>query len=91
MSTSFRLITGPELDAFAAALRANGWAEHDFEMQEDVYDPREAEVETATGQVGVRCLRTEAVQVYRLGPGFAWADDFAADLAQGKFGAPASG
>ena len=84
---TFRLITERELADFNAALRANGWNEHDFELQEDAFDPREAEVETATGQLGVRCLRTEAVEVYRLGPGFEWAADFKADLQRGKFGA----
>ena len=83
---TFRLITERELADFSAALRASGWSERDFELQEDVFDPREAEVETATGQLGVRCLRTEAVEVYRLGPGFEWAADFKADLQRGKFG-----
>jgi hypothetical protein len=86
--TPFRLITEAELAAFAAALRKNGWREQDFDFQEDVFDPRRAEVEACAGEVGVRCLPTEAVEIYRLGPGFTWATDFANDLEQGKFGLP---
>ena len=82
----FRLITPNELAQFAAALKRSGWRGQDFELQEDVFDPRTAEVEASHGLLGIRCVVTEAVQVYPLGPGFAWVDDFAADLAQGKFG-----
>jgi hypothetical protein len=87
--TRISLITEAELAEFAAALRTNGWRREDFELEEDVFDPAKAEVESAEGEVGVRCLRTEAGEVYRLGPGFAWVVDFAADLARGKFGSPA--
>lgn len=84
----FRLITEDELTQFAAALRTSGWREQDFELQEDAFDPRTAEVEASSGRVGIRCVVTEAVQVYPLGPGFTWVNDFADDLAQGKFGQP---
>jgi hypothetical protein len=84
----FRLITEDELAQFAAALKRNGWREQDFELQEDVFDPRTAEVEASSGRVGIRCVVTEAVQVYPLGPGFTWVSDFADDLTQGKFGRP---
>ncbi len=88
--TRATLITAEELAAFAGALARNGWRAEDFELEEDVFDPAKAEVESAAGEVGVRCLRTEAVRVYRIGPGFAWAADFADDLAAGKFGSPAA-
>jgi len=84
--TSHSLITQQELADFAAALGRHGWRDQDFELQEDVFDPGKAEVEAAAGEVGVRCLRTEGVQVYRLGAGFAWVAEFAADLEHGKFG-----
>ena len=86
--TSHSLITPQELADFAAAIRRHGWRTQDFELQEDVFDPGKAEVEAAAGEVGVRCLTTEGVQVYRLGAGFAWVPDFAADLEHGKFGSP---
>jgi hypothetical protein len=34
----------------------------------------------------VHCRVTEAVEVYRLGPGFAWTEEFADDVRSGKFG-----
>lgn len=80
------LITGQQLAQFAAALERNGWQRQDFDLQEDVFDPRKAEVEAALGEVGVRCLQTEAVKVYRLGPEFDWVQEFADDLEHGKFG-----
>ena len=43
-------------------------------------------MEAALGEVGVHCGVTEAVHLYRLGPGFTWASDFADDLRHGKFG-----
>ena len=55
-----------------------------------MFDPAKAEVESTEGEIGARCLKTEASAVYRLGPGFAWAADFAADLARGKFGSPSA-
>jgi hypothetical protein len=65
----FKLITQDELVDFAAALKGNGWQERDFELQEDVFDPRTAEVEASFGRLGIRCFLTEAVEVYPLGPG----------------------
>jgi hypothetical protein len=82
------LITPQERAEFAAAIGRHGWRTQDFELQEDVFDSGKAEVEAAAGEVGVRCLTTEGVQVYRLGTGFAWVSDFTADLAYGKFGSP---
>ena len=89
-TTRTSLITTEELAEFAAALKRNGWRDEDFELEEDVFDPAKAEVESAAGEVGVRCLRTEGVQVYRLGPGFTWVADFAGDLEHGRFGSPAA-
>ena len=86
--TRISLITEAELAEFAAALRKNGWRREDFELEEDVFDPAKAEMESAAGEVGVRCLKTEGVQVYRLGAGFTWTADFAVDLERGKFGTP---
>lgn len=83
--TSFDLITDDELAQFSAALK-NGWREQDFELQEEELDQAEAEVETCTGRVGIRNLSTQAVEVYRLGPGWQWVVDFATDLGNGKFG-----
>jgi hypothetical protein len=84
--TTFNLITDDELAQFNAVLKRNGWQEQDFELQEEDLDQAEAEVEACTGRVGIRSLRTEAVEVYRLGPGWQWVDDFANDLEHGKFG-----
>ena len=86
--TSFDLITDDELAQFSAALKKNGWREQDFELQEEELDQAEAEVETCTGQVGIRNLLTQAVEVYRLGPGWEWVVDFTRDLSNGKFGQP---
>lgn len=85
---SFTLITHQELSDFAAALERSGWSEQDFELQEDVFSPQKAEVEGALGEVGVRCLLSQGVQVYRLGDGSAWVEEFAADLQRGRFGTP---
>ena len=71
----YRIITDQELADYAAAIERYAWRTEDFDLQEDVFDPRTAEVETALGEVGVHCRATEAVHVYRLGPGFEWADD----------------
>jgi hypothetical protein len=84
--SSFGLITDRQLADFRAALERNGWRREDFDIQEDVFDPRKAEVEAALGEVGVRCLQTEAVEVYRLGSEFDWVQEFAGDLERGKFG-----
>jgi len=86
--TSFDLITDDELGQFNAVLKKNGWREQDFELQEEELDQAEAEVETCTGRVGIRNLSTQAVAVYRLGPGWQWVDDFVTDLSNGRFGQP---
>ncbi len=83
---SYTLVTDDQLGAFAAAARAAGFAASDFELQEEVFDPRTAEVEARKGNLGVRRLRTEAVAVYPLGDGSDWVAGFAADLASGRFG-----
>jgi hypothetical protein len=84
--SAYQIITDQELVHYAAAIERYGWRAEDFDLQEDVYDPRTAEVEAALGEVGVHCRVTEAVQLYRLGPGFEWVSDFADDLRHGKFG-----
>jgi hypothetical protein len=86
---SFKLITDSEFADFAAVLRRYGWREEDFELEEDAFDPAMAEVEACNGQVGVRCLLTAAVEVYRAGQGLTWVTDFGHDLEHGKFGQPA--
>ncbi len=83
---SYLLITGSQLDAFAAAAREKGFGVSDFELQEEVFDPQTAEVEARKGNVGVRCLRTDAVAVYPLGDGSDWVASFAAELGTGRFG-----
>jgi hypothetical protein len=89
--TSFELITDQDLSAFAATVRRNGWQTSDFELQEEAFDQATAEVEARKGQVGVRCLLTQAVTIYPLGDGSDWVATFAADLENGKFGQPAAG
>src|SRR4029453_5987155 len=84
--SQYKLITDRELAESAAAIKRHGWRPADFHLQEDVFDPRTAEVEAALGEVGVHCRVTEAVHVYRLGPGFAWTEEFADDVRKGKFG-----
>jgi hypothetical protein len=84
--SAYKLITDDDLANYEGAITRAGWRPTDFDMQEDVFDPRKAEVEAALGEVGVHCRETEAVKVYRLGPGFAWAQEFADDIAAGKFG-----
>jgi hypothetical protein len=86
--TSFNVITDDELAQFNTVLKNSGWQEKNFELQEEELDQAEAEVETCTGRVGIRNLLTQAVEVYRLGPGWQWVDDFASDLESGKFGQP---
>jgi len=51
-----------------------------------VFDPAKAEVEAALGEIGIRCLQTEAVTVYRIGSGVDWLAEFEADLSQGRIG-----
>jgi len=86
--TTYRLIQPSELTAFNDALRSYGWQPGDFELQEDVFDPAKAEVEAALGEVGVRCLKTNAVAAYKLGPGTEWLSDFEDDLREGRMGDP---
>lgn len=85
---SYLLITDDQLGAFAAAARGGGFEASDFELQEEVFDPQTAEVEARKGNVGVRCLRTDAVAVYPLGDGSDWVAGFAAELDGGRFGGP---
>jgi hypothetical protein len=59
--TTYRLIGPREFAAFSDALVRHGWQPTDFELQEDVFDPATAEVEAALGEVGVKCLKTDAV------------------------------
>jgi hypothetical protein len=66
---AYLLITAGELDAFTVAVQRQGFDVHDFEFQEEVLDPQMAEVEARKGDVGIRCLRTNAVAAYPLGVG----------------------
>jgi hypothetical protein len=84
--TTYRLIGPRELAAFSDALVRHGWHLADFELQEDVFDPAAAEVEAALGEVGVKCLKTGAVTVYRVGPGLDWLAEFENDLREGRMG-----
>ena len=86
--TSFELITDQDLSEFAATIERNGWQTSDFELQEDAFDQATAEVEARKGQVGVRCISTNAVTVYPFGDGSDWVATFAADLGNRKFGQP---
>lgn len=86
--TTEHLLLAHDVQAFEAALRRHGWEPTDFELQEDAFDPAKAEVEAALGEVGIRCLRTEAVTVYRVGAGMDWLAQFESDLAQGRLGKP---
>lgn len=83
---AYALITAGELDAFAAAVQEQGFEAHDFELQEEVFDPQTAEVEARRGNVGVRCLRTDAAVAYPLGDGSDWVANFGADLGSDRFG-----
>lgn len=80
------VIAAREIERFHAVLGRHGWRAEDFELQEDLFNPQKAELEAASGEIGVRCLVTQAVEVYRLGPGFDWLADFASDLERGRFG-----
>lgn len=86
---TYSLITDAQLADISAALRRHRFSATDFEFEENVFDPRTAEVEAALGEVGVRCLTTEAVNVYRIGPGLDWVRDLCDDLDRGRFGHPA--
>ena len=83
-----RLISPDDMAAFNDALVRNGWRATDFELEEDLFDPATAEVEAALGEVGVKCLKTEAVATYRVGPGLDWIGDFTSDLRSGRMGKP---
>ena len=83
---SYLLITDSQLGAFAAAAHERGFEASDFELQEVVFDQQTAEVEARKGNVGVRCLQTDAVTVYPLGDGSDWVAAFAAELGAGRFG-----
>jgi hypothetical protein len=80
------MISEHEFDQFQALLRRHGWRAQDFDLQGDVFDPQKAEVEAALGEVGVRCVATQVVEVYRFGPGFDWLAEFSSDLERGRFG-----
>ena len=84
--TQYQLIRQQELTAFGDMLNRHGWEPSDFELQESVFDPATAEVEAALGEVGVRCLKTQAVAAYRVGPGLDWLADFENDLCEGRMG-----
>ena len=86
MTMTYRLLKPYELEAFEAALRRHGWQPADFELQEEVFDPATAEVEAALGEIGVRCLETEAVKVYRIGSGLDWLAELESDLSRGQIG-----
>jgi hypothetical protein len=86
--TPYKLIGPHELDGFTAVVTRHGWQSSDFELQEDVFDPATAEVEAALGEVGVQCLRTQAVTTYRVGTGLDWVAEFEADLRAGRLGEP---
>ena len=82
---AYQLVTNDDLARFTAAIANHGRQSTDFEMQQDVFDQAKAEVEAALGEVGVKCLPTEAVELYRVGPGLDWVAAFDADLRAGKF------
>lgn len=84
--TTDSLITDTDLGKLDDVLRRHGLDAADFELEENVFDPRTAEVEAALGEVGIRNLKTEAVQVYRIGNGLDWVSEFAGDIEQGRFG-----
>ena len=85
-ATAYQLLSPRELAAFNDALRRHGYEPGDFELQESVFDQAAAEVEAALGEVGVRCLTTQAVVTYRLGQGTDWLAEFESDLRQGRMG-----
>ena len=86
--TQHQFIGQHELEAFNAVLARHGWKPSDFEVQEDAFDPATAEVEAALGEVAVRCLKTQAVEAYRVGAGSDWVKEFENDLREGKMGNP---
>lgn len=84
------LITAEQREELRRLVEGQGWQEGDFEFEQDAFDQRRAEVEARKGEVGVRCLRTEAVKVYPIGDGSDWVEEFGADLKAGRFGRPGS-
>ena len=82
----YQLIRQQELTGYAEAIVRHGGEPSDFELQEDVFDPATAEVESALGEVAVKCLKTDAVATYRVGPGLDWVRDFEDDLREGRMG-----
>ena len=89
--TQYQLLRQQELTAFGDALVRHGWKPSDFEIEESVFDPATAEVEAALGEVGVRCLSTQAVATYRVGPGLDWVAGFEDDLREGRMGSSTEG
>jgi hypothetical protein len=85
---AYHLISDAQLDTFRAVVERNGWRAQDFELQEEVFDPQKAEVEAALGEVGIRCLVNQSVNVYRLAAGAEWLAEFSNDLQRGRFGNP---
>lgn len=83
--SAFAVVTNQELVDFAAVLHGHGMRQEDFELQEAVFDPQQAEVEGARGELSVHCLPSQAVSVYRLGAGTRWVDEFAGDLQRGRY------
>ncbi|MEO7243031.1 MAG: hypothetical protein ABIW85_08985 [Variovorax sp.] len=85
---NYKLITEHQLQKFHDLIQRQGWRAQDFELQEDAFDPQKAEVEAALGEVGVRCLANQSVEVYPLDAGDEWLALFSGDLQSGKFGRP---
>lgn len=85
--SAYEVVTNQELVDFAAVLHGHGMRQEDFELHEALFDPQQAEVEGALGELSVHCLSSHAVAVYRLGTGANWVGDFAADLQRGRFAA----
>ena len=57
--TGYSLITTDEIAAFEAAIRDEGLKTHDFELQEEVFDPQTAEVEARKDRVARISGRTQ--------------------------------
>jgi hypothetical protein len=81
-----KLVKPHEVEVFREILKKHGWRVEDFEVQEEVLDPSDAEVEAELGEVTVDCLRTHKAERYPIGRGGDWVTDFADDLEFGKFG-----
>ena len=80
------LVQPREVEAFQEVLEKHGWRFEDFRIQEEVLDPRVAEVEAELGEVIIDCIRTHKAERYPIGRGADWVADFADDLRFGKFG-----